>query len=589
MNKTGIYDLRAFLKRLEAEGELHVIDAEVDPRLELAEVHRRVVGAGGPALLFRHVLGSPFPVVTNLFGSEKRIELAFPDKPERFVETMVKMLTHEFPPSLGDLWQKRGEIKKLLKLGTKKVKRGAVIERTLNPHDLELLPILKCWPDDGGHFVTLPLVYTEPVGGGPSNLGMYRIQRMGKAKTGLHFQIGKGGGFHFHEAEKLGKALPVSIFLGGPPALIFSAICPLPENVPELIFASLLQGSKVDVVMDGEHPHPLIANCEFALVGEARPHERALEGPFGDHYGYYGMAHDYPVFHCKRVYHRKDAIYPATVVGKPIQEDLFIGHYLQKLLSPLIKTVMPAVKSLWSYGETGFHPLSCAIVKERYEKEALASAFRILGEGQLSLTKFLIVTDQNVDFKNVKSMFETVLARFRPECDLYIFSHTSNDTLDYTGPKVNHGSKAVLMGLGEEKRKLPGHFSGRLPMLVTHAEVYCRGCLVIQGPSYESFSDPSLFAQHIDFREFPLIVLVDDAKSAASSDLEFLWQVFTRFDPASDMYMNDAKVLRHHISYKAPILIDARMKPSYPKEALVDDMTKELVDKKWNRYSIPCK
>jgi 3-polyprenyl-4-hydroxybenzoate decarboxylase len=243
---------------------------------------------------------------------------------------------------------------------------------------------------------------------------------------------------------------------------------------------------------------------------------------------------------------------------------------------------MPNVKALWSYAETGFHPLSAAIVKERYEKEALSTAFRILGEGQLSLTKFLMLTDQNIDLKNVKTLFETVLERFRPESDLYIFSNTSNDTLDYTGPKVNHGSKAVLLGLGEKKRTLPEHFTGTLPSAIHTAHPFCKGCLVLQvSPGFQNVEQ---LASHPDFANWPLLVLVDDVKASVSSSLEFLWTLFTRFDPVSDIYTNDREPRRHRIAYKAPILIDSRMKPSYPKEALVSEETAIMVNRKWPTY-----
>jgi 3-polyprenyl-4-hydroxybenzoate decarboxylase len=311
-----------------------------------------------------------------------------------------------------------------------------------------------------------------------------------------------------------------------------------------------------------------------------------MEGPFGDHYGYYGRAHPFPVFHCQKIYHRKNAIYPATVVGKPIQEDLFIGQYLQKLLSPLIPLVIPAVKSLWSYGETGFHPLAAAIIKESYEREALSTAFRILGEGQLSLTKFLLITDQPIDLSDSKTLLETVLARFRPDVDLFIFANTSNDTLDYTGPKLNHGSKAILLGLGEEKRTLPDYFRGTLPRPISKARAFCKGCLVLQAPSYETFQDVSQLLEHIDFAPWPFLILVDDLEATCSSTLEFLWSVFTRFEPAGDMFSAHMHVKRHHITYSIPILIDARMKPSYPQEAIVDDATKKLVDKRWTEYAI---
>ncbi len=287
-----------------------------------------------------------------------------------------------------------------LKLGTSSVKHGPVLEVVEQPSDLNRLPILTTWQQDGGPFITLPLVYTEHPKDKRHNLGMYRLQRHDAGTTGMHWQIGKGGGFHYAVAEQLDEALPVSVFLGGPPALILAAITPLPENVGELMVASLLAGERIPMVRQPLSPHPMPAEAEFVLQGHVPPRERRPEGPFGDHYGYYSLRHDYPVFHVDRILHRRDAIYPATVVGKPRQEDFFIGDYLQELLSPLFPMVMPGVRDLWSYGETGFHSLAAAVVKERYGREAMASAFRILGEGQLSLTKFLIATDTAVDLKS---------------------------------------------------------------------------------------------------------------------------------------------------------------------------------------------
>jgi UbiD family decarboxylase len=575
-------DLPTFVERLDREGELLHIHEEVDPTLEIAEIHRRVVSQKGKALFFHKVKNSLFPVVTNLFGSDKRVALAFGGEPASFIKTLVGLIQGPFPPPLSTLINKRRDLFRLFSLGLKNKKRASVTECVMDPPDLNRLPLLKLWPEDGGHFITLPLVYTEAVDGHSANLGMYRIQRYDSKTTGLHMQIAKGGGFHFHQAEELSKTLPVTIFVGGPPALIISAIAPLPENVPELIFASLLQGQKLEVTRVNGHPHPLIGNAEFALVGEARPFERRPEGPFGDHFGYYSLTHDFPVFHCKKIYHRKKPIYPATVVGKPLQEDLYIGNYLQELFAPLFPLVMPQVKALHTYGETGFHPLGAAIVKERYEKESLAAAFRILGEGQLSLTKFLVITDAPINLRNSKELFETVLSRFSPESGFFIFSKTSNDTLDYTGPKLNHGSKAVLLGVGKEKRKLPRDFSGTLPRPFKHAVAYCAGLLVVDGPSYEEC--PTLPAPTDHFTDWPLVIVVDDAQKTCTSELEFLWTVFTRFDPAGDIQAKAIEVKRNHLSYTLPLMIDARMKPSYPKEVVVDEATKELVDKKWSRY-----
>src|ERR1700754_4883789 len=577
--------LRTFLDRLTRENEIITIKAEVDHCLELAEIHRRVISEGGPALLFERVKGSRFPVVTNMFGTERRIDIAFGPKPEAFVRDAVHIAESLLPPKPAELWKHRSLGRDLLKLGTRNTTRAPITQVIDKPARLDQLPVLTTWQEDGGPFITLPLVYTENPITGKHNLGIYRMQIYGSRSAGLHWQIQKGGGFHYHEAERLNQPLPVTVFLGGPPALILAAIAPLPEDVPELVLASLLAGEKLKMTANpigGQHR--IAAEAEFALVGYASPHERRPEGPFGDHYGYYSLLHDYPVFHCNAVIHRRDAIYPATVVGKPRQEDFFIGDYLQKLLSPLFPLVMPSVRDLWTYGETGFHSLAAAVVRERYGREALVSGFRILGEGQLSLTKFLILTDATLDLRNFPVVLEHVLERFQPETDLFVISNVSMDTLDYTSGKVNEGSKAIMLGLGDPVRPLPREFKGELPSWISSAKVFCGGCLVLQGSSFAA--DESLAARVASepvFRDWPMIVLHDDANVAASVS-DFLWATWTRFEPAADIYAAQTTVQRHHLVYTAPVVIDARTKPGFPDELIVRDDIAQLVDRRWREY-----
>ena len=576
--------LRTFLDLLTRENQLQEIKTEVDPNLELAEIHRRVIDEGGPALLFSRVKGSPYPVVTNLFGTVQRIDMAFGPKPESLVRDLVNIAESILPPKPAELWQHRGVGLDLLRLGTKNTTRSPVTQVVDRPARLDQLPVLTTWQEDGGPFITLPLVYTENPVTKKHNLGVYRMQVFDASSTGLHWQIQKGGGFHYREAERLNQNLPVTVFLGGPPALILAAIAPLPEDVPELVLASLLAGQKLKMSRSPLGGHRLAAEAEFALVGHAAPHERRDEGPFGDHYGYYSLRHEYPVFHVDAVFHRRDAIYPATVVGKPRQEDFFIGDYLQRLLSPLFPLVMPSVKDLWTYGETGFHSLCAAVVQERYGREALVSGFRILGEGQLSLTKFLLLTDTPQDLSNFSKLLEHVLERFRPETDLFVFSNVSMDTLDYTSGKVNEGSKAIMLGLGEPIRKLEREYEGTLPNGVSRAEVFCGGCLILQGPIYsEEESLGARVASDPAFKNWPLIVLHDDA-SVARSSADFLWATWTRFEPAADIYASNTTVHRHHLVYEAPIVIDARTKPGFPDELVVREDISKLVDKRWPEY-----
>ena len=577
-------NLRTFIQLLKKEDDLATISVEVDPYLEVAEIHRRVVEKGGPALLFNQVKGSRYPIVTNLFGTKRRIELAFGPKPEALVSQIVSLAKAVLPPRVAELWRQRSLAVDLLKLGTKRTTRAAVTKIVDDPPRLTELPVLTTWQEDGGPFITLPLVYTEHPVTKKHNLGIYRMQVYDDRTTGLHWQIQKGGGFHYKAAEALSQPLPVTVFLGGPPALILAAVAPLPEDVPELLLASLLAGSKIKMTNNLSGEHRLAAEAEFALVGFAPPDERRLEGPFGDHYGYYSLQHEYPVFHVRAIFHRPDAIYPATVVGKPRQEDFFIGDYLQELLSPLFPLVMPGVKDLWTYGETGFHSLCAAVVSERYTREALVSAFRILGEGQLSLTKFLLLTDTPQDLRDFRRLLEHVLARFKPETDLFIFSNTSMDTLDYTSGKVNEGSKAVLLGLGEDIRQLPRKFAGSLPSGVGAVEAFCPGCLVVKGVPYsEEPTQAARLARAEVFREWPLLVLHDNIEVARSTT-DFLWATWTRFEPAGDIYAAATTIERHHLWYTAPIVIDARTKPGFPAELVVREDIAQLVDQRWQEY-----
>ncbi len=578
-------NLRSFIETLRRENDLIEIETEVDPYLEIAEIHRRVIEEQGKTLLFNNVKNSKFPVITNLFGTVKRIELAFTKKPQEFVRRAVEMVEVLLPPKPKQIWQYRDMALSALKLGTKKVKRAPVLEVCDRPANLEKLPLLQLWHEDGGHFITLPLVYTESPTSGKHNLGMYRIQRYNETTTGIHWQIAKGGGFHHYEAEQQNESLPVTIFLGGAPAMILAAITPLPEDVPELILASLLADGKIETVENSiKNHHRLIAEAEFAICGQVPPHVRRPEGPFGDHYGYYSLAHDYPIFQAEAVFHRRDAIYPATVVGKPRQEDFYIGDYLQELLSPLFPLVMPAVLDLWSYGETGFHSLAAAVVKERYAREALGAGFRILGEGQLSLTKFLLLTDKPQDLRDFKLLFEHILARVNWDSDFFIFDRTSFDTLDYASGKINHGSKAMLVGVGEAIRDLKREFKSELPSYLKRAEVFCGGCLVLEGDSYSSNENlAEQVANSGKFDDWQIVVLHDSAEFASSTD-KFLWATWTRFNPSTDIYAKEITVKNNHIVYRAPIVIDARTKPWYPKEVEPRDDIVKLVDERWREY-----
>ncbi|MCW5205067.1 UbiD family decarboxylase, partial [Desulfobulbus sp. N2] len=385
-------------------------------------------------------------------------------------------------------------------------------------------------------------------------------------------------------AEQQNQPLPMTLYIGGPPALMLSAIAPLPEDIPELMLASLLQGKKMGMTKDPLGGHRLVAETEFAIKGIVPPKLQQAEGPFGDHYGYNSLAHDYPVFQTTHLYHRKDAIYPATVVGRPKQEDYFIGDFLQDLLSPLFPLVMKGVQQLKTFGEAGFHCLAAAKVSNRYPREAFAAGLRVLGEGQLSLTKFLIITDGSLDVADFGKLWTHVLERIQWDRDLFVFANVSQDTLDYTGPSVNKGSKAMMMGLGEKRRDLPREFSGSLPPDCAHPNAFLPGTLVVQGDTYENSPElgPKL-ASWEGVADWPVILLVDSTAEATENMQEFVWTFFTRFEPAADIHGKQQQVKRFHVGLTPPIVFDCRLKPWYTEVLEVDQATKKLVDSKYNR------
>ncbi|MEJ2109050.1 MAG: UbiD family decarboxylase [Acidobacteriota bacterium] len=560
-------NIRSYLECLKREDELHIIEEPIDPNLELAEIQRRVVCQQGPALLFTRVIGTEFPVATNLFGTRKRLDLAFGKEPFQFIKRVTEAAEGLMPPSIAKIWGVRDLVKRAMQIGTRNRKSGPVLQRCLEPAQLNRLPHIKSWPEDGGAFLTLPLVYTEHPGTGKSNIGMYRVQIYDDTTAGMHFQVHRGIGFHYHESEKMHQDLPANIFLGGPPALILSAIAPLPENIPEMVLASMLQGGKLSLIKNTAVSRlPIVSEAEFALTGFVPPDVRREEGPFGDHYGYYSLKHPYPVFRVEKIFHRRDAIFPATVVGRPRQEDHYICEYLQELFSPVYPLVMNGVRDVWAYDDAGVHPLAAAVVQERYPREAFMAGLRILGEGQLSLTKFLMVTDSPLHLQRFRPLLQHILARADFNTDLFVFSPVSQDTLDYTSGKINEGSKAILMGIGGQRFHLQDALISELKdPAFGKQKIFTPGVLVVEGPAWKQEDNaPQRLLQEEAVAPFRLVVLVDDAEDCAGSDESFLWTVFTRFEPAADIHAKEFHLENFHVRLSAPIVIDCRFKPWYP-------------------------
>jgi UbiD family decarboxylase len=571
---------RDFIDLLKSEQQLWQIDDPVDPNLELAQIQREVSSRQGPAILFTNVIGTRFPVATNLYGSGNRLELAFGSEPIKFIEELADTALNIIPPNAKKIWKARRLGLQGIKIGLKTRSHGAVLKNRFS--NLGELPQIKSWPEDGGAFITLPLVYTESPVTGKGNLGMYRIQLFDDKTAGVHIQIHRGGGFHYHEAEQLNQSLPVRIFIGGPPALTIAAIAPLPEDIPELLFASLLMGEKLKVARPAPSSLRLVLESDFSLQGLIPPQHRKTEGPFGDHYGYYSLQHPYPYLEIESVNYRERAIFPATIVGRPPQEDHYIAEFLQDILKPLFPLVMSNVRQVWAYEESGVHSLAGVIVKNRYHKEAFTAALRVLSEGHLSLTKCLVVTDQDCHLKDFRELLIKVLERINFKTDLYLLAHISQDTLDYSHPIPNEGSKVILLGIGKKIRELKKVWSGNLiNSALGTVRMFCPGVVCVEGSPYHL--NPDLAEELVKeeaIQAYPLVLLVDDSKEATKTTPDFIWHIFTRFDPHADMYGKKI-VTGLHVGVAGSLVIDCRMKPWYPAVLEDDPKVAERVQDKW--------
>ncbi|WP_422926931.1 UbiD family decarboxylase [Singulisphaera sp. PoT] len=595
----GYRSLAECVKDLRKNGKLIDIEQEVDPNLEVAAIQRRVFEAGGPALFFKRVKGTSFPMLGNLFGTMERTHFIFRDTLDpvrRLVELKVRP-----PAALKNPWRYRGVPFSALNLLPKTVKSGPILARTTQ---VDRLPQLKSWPDDGGAFITLPQVYSEDPdrpGLAKSNLGMYRVQLSGNAyepnrEVGIHYQIHRGIGVHHAAAIRRGEPLRVSIFVGGPPAMTVAAVMPLPEGLPELSFAGALGGRRVRMVSpDGLLPMP--AEADFVIAGTIDPNVRKPEGPFGDHLGYYSLTHDFPVLRVDRVYHREDAIWPFTSVGRPPQEDTSFGELIHELTGPIIPTVLPGVKAVHAVDAAGVHPLLLAIASERYvpyaevrrPQEILTSANAILGQGQMSLAKYLLIVagedNPDLDIHDIPAFLRHVLERVDWSHDLHFQTRTTMDTLDYSGHGFNAGSKVVMAAAGPKRRELPTSFPAdlNLPGGFSEPRVVLPGILAVKGPRYDRGAEVvPKFCLEVGssnpIRDFPLIVIVDDSEFAARSVGNFLWVTFTRSNPAHDIDGIDAFVEHKHWGCRGPLVIDARIKPQHAPPLIDDPEVERRVD-----------
>jgi 4-hydroxy-3-polyprenylbenzoate decarboxylase len=615
----GFRSLRSCVDSLRAEGQAVVVDHPVDPHLEIAEIQRRLFRAGGPAVLFAKPKGSDFPVLVNLYGTKRRVERIFADTLDR-VRRLVELKLDPTAALRNPPRYWRSPLDALTML-PKRVRSGPALTRSI---PLPRLPQVVSWPGDGGPFITLPAVYTEHPdrpGTKHSNLGMYRVQLAGNAydrdrEVGLHYQLHRGIGVHHAAALARGEALRVAIFVGGSPALPVSAVMPLPEGLSELTFAGALAGHRIPMIARAGRP-AVYADADFVIEGTVRPGTTKPEGPFGDHLGYYARQHEFPLLEVDHVWHREGAIWPVTVVGRPPQEDTLFGWLVHELTGPVIPTVLPGVSSVHAVDASGVHPLLLAVGSERYlpwkrsdrPAELLTQASAILGQGQLSLAKYLFIVNggeaPGLDAHDVEPFLAHLLARVDWSRDCHFHTETTIDTLDYSGSGFNAGSKLVVAARGPERRalvrELPAAVS--LPDGFTNPRICLPGVVAVAGPRIdprprlEAASDAAIwetartspwsadvarFIAAIDpdhpLHDVALVVIVDDSAFAAASLANFLWLTFTRSNPAVDVHGVGSSIVHKHWGCTGPLVIDARLKPHHAPPVEEDPAVTAAVD-----------
>ncbi len=599
----GYRNLQQCVRDLEAHGHLVRCTEEVDSHLEAAEIQRRLYLSEGPAVLFENTRNCSFPMVSNLFGTLPRAHFIFRDTLEwvrRLVE--LKMDSSVFWKHPLRYWKAP---LLAMRMRPRKCRRGAVMACQTT---IDQLPQLQSWPDDGGAFITLPQVYTEHAdapGLDRSNLGMYRIQLSGgqyqaNEEIGLHYQLHRGIGIHHAAAIRNNQPFRVNIFVGGSPAMNLAAVMPLPENVSELLFAGALGSHRTPMVV-GASPLPIYAEADFCITGYVDPDRLLPEGPFGDHLGYYSLAHDFPVLKVEKVYHRRDAIWPFTVVGRPPQEDTSFGKLIHEITGSAIPQLIAGLHSVHAVDAAGVHPLLLAIGSERYvpyestnePRELLTQANAILGQGQLSLAKYLwIVNHQDnpqLDIHQIDQFLQHALERVDWKRDLHFQTQTTIDTLDYSGHGMNQGSKVVIAAAGPPRRQLPTELPTdlTLPTGFHNPRICLPGILAIEGPACQDEATQNhdhiqSFCRAFDvnqpINQFPLIIIVDDSSFASESLRNFLWTVFTRSNPASDIHGIAERTVNKHWQCEGALVIDARIKPHHAPPLIEDPEVTRKVD-----------
>jgi len=593
MGYKSLYDC---LIDLEKNGQLIRIKEEVDPYLEMAAIHRRVFENKGPAIWYENVKGCSFTATSNLFGTLERSKFLFRDT-LKGVKSLIAL-------KKDPLRALKNPLQNLLALKAmpRSLNRGAVLECETS---LSQLPQIISWPKDGGPFILLPQVYSEDMdnpGVLHSNLGCYRIQQGGnnyipEQEIGLHYQLHRGIGVHQAKWNQAGKPMKVSIFVGGPPANTLAAVMPLPEGISELTFAGVLNNRRFRYAK--RNGHVISLDADFVITGEVLPGSTKPEGPFGDHLGYYSLQHDFPVMKVKKIYHRKNAIWPFTIVGRPPQEDTQFAGLIHELTGNIIQNEIPGLQEVNAVDAAGVHPLLLAIGKERYTpyqeelapQELLTIANHILGYGQLSLAKYLIIgareDNPNLKTSSIEEFFVHILERIDFTRDLHFYTNTTIDTLDYSGHGLNKGSKVVWAARGEKRRELAREIpiDLTLPAEFSNPRLAIPGVMAIDGPSYQNEAEAKAQISTLEEMRhstieagFPLLVICDDSEFVSLSLNNFLWVCFTRSNPAQDISGVGSFIENKHWGCKGSLIIDARVKPHHAPLLETDPAVEKKVD-----------
>lgn len=595
--------MEACLLDLERTGQLIRIKEETDPNLQMAAIHLRVHEAGGPALLFENVKGSKYRAASNIFGTLERSRFIFRDT-LAVVQQLIDLKSNPIEGLKHPIQNLNAGLAALKALPLKNPLSKPVLHSQIKIQDI---PLIKHWPMDGGAFVTLPQVYSEDIeqpGIMHANLGMYRIQLNGNeyklnTEIGLHYQLHRGIGVHQTKANKKGLPLKVSIFAGGPPSHAVSAVMPLPEGISEMTFAGVLGGRRFRYVY--EDGYCVSTDADFVITGEVYPGENKPEGPFGDHLGYYSLRHDFPLMKVHKVYAKKNAIWPFTVVGRPPQEDTSFGQLIHEITGSALQQEIPGLKEVHAVDAAGVHPLLLAIGSERYTPytptkqpaEILTIANHALGTGQLSLAKFLFITadDTNqLSTHHVSEYLQYILQRIDLTRDVHFYTNTTIDTLDYSGTGLNSGSKVVFAAYGDVIRELGTEVPAALHELsyFTNARLALPGVLVLQAPAFKNYDAAQEEMDRLDeqlrdkldlLNQFPFIIVADDSAMLAETLNNFIWVTFTRCNPSHDIYGIDAFTQHKHWGCRGSLIIDSRIKPHHAPPLERDAAVEKTVDK----------